>query len=295
MVELGAAPSRAIVVAYAVQDADRVLSKYFNGGACTSSRAKSIRTYIVDDVLGRDSEDMDILCDTVVHWLTFAHLGNVRARTPGHWVLAWAGVEFRPEFVQSGVVLVDLLWEADPEVSDWELVAGAFSVATDAVIGIGTPVQTAANRLRRMAAEVLPVLDWHLSGCRDRAFDFLETHVNACAPRKRVCLSAVEALENRHCEGPVPWDLRRMLLQIGDLGSTNSPWLGFTDRKSFVGGCVLSYDSIRPGAWPWTVPVRVLDSLFAIALDDTCGPHVLDADLLHDYLYEAAKKELVRF
>lgn len=188
---------------------------------CAASKRAALETW-----LGIPAEAGAEVDDNVWAWISFALLGCVRDTTPWHWALALAEIPVsNDKFCKRHLTLVELLrWYVDDKTewkewkTEWETLA---SPALDQI-------------LRTLAADILPVAEWHLStgpNGRDQCFATLrhrlsggwtkhcwhDVRLRALLGLQRVSLRRLKEVETK-TGVIVPGDLRRVLLEVGDVG-----------------------------------------------------------------------------
>lgn len=175
--------------------------------------------------------------DCLRAWLAFAHLGCVTPTTPGCWVFALERVPFVPALAQCPVKAMDIIqsWRESGFASADDVIPFVMSrchVTRDALRDwdCHPVVGNVCSRLCTMV-EVVPVASRYFSGRRDACFAVLKEWLQGGWARvephsarlsqltgvQRVPLHKVLELETA-TGVQLPVDLRRVLLEVGDVG-----------------------------------------------------------------------------
>jgi hypothetical protein len=177
------------------------------------------------------------LAGVIADWLHFAHHGEVTLTTPSWWILAWAGYPFHPWVVEclrtraGGDAALAHKWlEKYAEVG---LEAFAEWLGDTVTVLTSSCFSKADDVLRRMvldwvattAAEVVPWKRWYCGDGRDASFGAVESLLRHGAGGvtlgrlEPVSLPVERLLQVEAAMGTrLPGDLRRILLQVGDVG-----------------------------------------------------------------------------
>ncbi len=216
----------------------------------------------------------DDFVDMIVMWLRFAHLGTITPETPSWFVLAWAGFPYDANAIrdllasQGDALLVEWLrrYVADPSRFEgwlkWWCRMWFQSKSNHAAF------HAALGWIRCSAAEILPYEAWYLHDHhRDDSFHKLRQWVctekmgghstvrrrhsyRHFASMGRASLKQVLGAE-RQIKCRLPADLRRVLLEIGDVG------------EAFFGRSILSFDAVFKGQWQLTSAVIFTEDMHA--------------------------------
>jgi hypothetical protein len=200
----------------------------------------------------------DAAADAVTQWLRFCHLGCATPDTPATWLLAWAGQPWRPLTAMDSP-------SPSATVRQW-LRAFAGCGQNKSVFWAGMPTMSLDTQkhlttwLEDMVAEALPVDEWYFDGGREYHFERLRRWLRApsvVTRRLPAGFADVEPVALGHlvvAQGPhrLPADLRRLLLEVGDLGDTLLD-LGYNLLGTKQLGCArLPCIEVLDGPWLWT-------------------------------------------
>ena len=243
-------------------DVASMLDTFIGFGPRDACRRASFAAWVCT-TFGLDPSVGEAVAAVVVEWLQFAHLGRLTDATPSWWLLSWAVCPYAASIVHdlgsspsdAGLVHWVERYNSDEDAfRDWV----AAKVAEWGCGGVGMTLEV-LMRVSHAAAEVLPWRDWYIGSGRDDAMDALARWLGAgggwtedAADWRRpayychlrdvspVPLRAVLGMEGRLGQR-LPSDLRRVLLEIGDIGMA-------------VFGDALMHAPVHqlPGVWEWT-------------------------------------------
>lgn len=175
------------------------------------------------------SEALSTAHARVLQWLAFRNLGCVQKDTPASWVFAAAGAPLDRVIASSDLTVLELLtqWRDQRSHGMAAVVTGAFpGASTD---GWAESLAALDVRLCSMT-EMLTWPEWFMGSSRDHCFSVLgwwlregwKTRQNALNLRHLMTLqpTSLDTLEayERHVNATLPLDLRRVLLEVGDVG-----------------------------------------------------------------------------
>jgi hypothetical protein len=225
----------------------------FAAFAAAPDHIAGVKRWIADTCGG---ELADTVAVVVTEWLKFVHFGCLEVASPA-WLLAWAGHPYNAADVA--------LLETSPSLQVWlrRWHAGV-SLCDICPVTLSDPIVRHVQAwLRDMSAEVLPWEAWYCEGGREAAFaalaawlgggyrvnPYLIERMQELQNVQRVPLVDLLAAEAR-VWGRLPFDLRRVLLEIGNvmpvlfgcdsslmhwskLPETEGPWLWDNARVGF--------------------------------------------------------------
>jgi hypothetical protein len=210
--------------------------RFMAGGPGSATRRTHFREYVGQHFGAGASQDV---ADTLARWLEFAHLGCMPEGAPAAWVLAAAGTPFVASvFTDVAACTAARVVQAWPRVAPSRDVDHRDAIA--AALSLERPWSTAdvpddavralALWLSLRAAEEAGIFWWRAplrDACFDGLSEWLRTQWTAAQPGTaaarclptvtRVGLGALRALEERTGVS-LPLDLRRLLLEVGDVG-----------------------------------------------------------------------------
>jgi len=177
------------------------------------------RDWFLTQVAALGMHDVEWMVDTVVAWLQFAHVGHLSYATPFWWVLAWAGCPFQASIMQ----------RCDDDtrfVHQWldkSTTCSAFREWMVTVVpeleGLGSVCDRVLTWVRCTAAEVLPCKEWYVGLGRADSFAKLGTLLRRHVADDIASMTLQDLLTAETIIGArLPWDLRRILFQMGDKG-----------------------------------------------------------------------------
>ncbi len=182
--------------------------------------------------------------DALASWLAFAHVGRMQTTTPASWVFALDGLPFVPAVSTSRVPLSLLLRAWDDANAASAANAGSDDMCAFIIQVLPVSVEdfkewtdghweVLRNRLK-LLSEIVPYLDWYTDSGpfgREACFQKLCAWVagdwtRSCAGDKRLMAlfdaRRVTSTQLREFEAAYnvvfPMDVRRILLQVGDVG-----------------------------------------------------------------------------
>jgi hypothetical protein len=192
------------------------------------------RRWFLAQVQPLDLGDIDWAVNTVIDWLLFVHCGDMRAMTPSWWLLAWAGCPYKPSVVRrlhrsedGGFVFQWLDKFADegaPCFLEW-------LANTVPELDLDAAGAQLVSWLALTVPEVVPWKAWAFGPGRSASFFLLETlllcraqelddrHLPGCMTRIVLDMNLAKVWTLEQTIGTrLPWDLRKVLLEVGDVG-----------------------------------------------------------------------------